>query len=93
MVHDTIVVKSLKIPVLKNSVDIAPHTKLTLWVKPKAVAVPLKNALLQIDDDESANADEEDAVPKSKAHPKAKSTSKSKAMPQANAPPAKRARK
>ena len=93
MVHDTIVFKSLKIPVLKNSVDIAPHTKLTLWVKPKAVAVPLKNALLQIDDDESANADEEDAVPMPKACPKAKSTSKSKAMPQAKAPPAKRARK
>jgi hypothetical protein len=84
MVPAEIVVKGLTIPVLKNPADIPPHTKLVVFVKPKAAMVPLKNATLKGDE-----FDENDDAPQAKAKAKASRLAKEKAA----APPAKKAKK
>ncbi len=84
MVPAEIVVKGLTIPVLKNPADIPPHTKLVVFVKPKAAMVPLKNATLK-----GNEFDENDDAPQAKAKAKASRLAKEKAA----VPPAKKAKK
>ena len=69
MVPAEIVLKGLTIPVLKNTADIPPHTKLVLSVKPKATVAPLKNATLKDDehDENASNADQPQAKAKANA--------------------------
>ena len=64
--------KGSTIPVLKNTADIPPHTKLVLFVKPKATVAPLKNATPKDDehDENASNADQ----PQAKAKVNAKSS-------------------
>ncbi len=80
-------------PVLRNTVDIGHFTKLCVFVKPKATAAPLQNALQDDDSDHDDDAaDGDDApVPKAKAKAKAKAATKAKAG--ASARPAKKAKK
>ena len=75
MAEDSITFKGLSIPVLKNSADIPPYTKLSMYVKPKAAVVPLSNAVLQTDDDDE---DDADAAPGAKAHAKRRPAPKAK---------------
>jgi len=71
MVHDKVRVGAdISIPVLRNNVQIAPHTRLCVFVEPKAKVVPLSNAEVQQDpedDDADKDDDQGDAPPAAKA--------------------------
>ena len=69
MEADEVIVKGYTLSVLKNKVDLAPHTKLVCYVTPKAAVQPLRNAVK--DDDSEDHADK---APKAKAKATAKAT-------------------
>ena len=92
MVPDEIEIKGLSIPVLRNSADIPPHSKLCQYVKPKAVMAPLQNAQKD-DEDDDENDDTAKPKAKGKAKGKAKAKAKGKAPTAPTAGAAKRARK
>ena len=93
MVPEEIEIKGLSIPVLRNSVDIPPHSKLCLYSKPKAVMAPLQNAQKDDEDDDDDNDDTAKPKAKAKAKGKAKAKAKGKAPTAPTAGAAKRARK
>ena len=51
------------VPVLRNTVDIRPFTKLCVCVKPKATPAPLQNALQDDDSDHDDDAADDDDAP------------------------------
>ena len=83
MVMEQIVYKRLTLPVM-SSVELKPHTRLLMFVKPKE-AVPLRNAVVK--DNDTDDDDEETPEPKAKARVNARAVERSPA------PVAKKARK
>ena len=74
MLPAEIVVKGLTIPVLKNTADIPPHTKLLLFVKPKAAIAPLKNATLKGGERDENDSNDDQATAKESRHADAKAS-------------------
>jgi hypothetical protein len=61
MIHDKVRVGAdISIPVLRNNVEIAPHTMLCMFVEPKAKVLPLSKARVQHDpEDDDADKDDD----------------------------------
>lgn len=77
MTEAKVTVKDLAIPIIKNSCDIEPFTRLCIYAKPKAVAVPLSNAKVMSDADNSdENVDAAASNVAAKAKAKAKRAAK-----------------
>ena len=79
MTEETVKFGGIDIPVLKNSCDLEPFTKLLVYSKPRAATKPLTNAKCDADDadDDDDDDDEVDAVAaKAKARAKGKSSAK-----------------
>ena len=76
----TMMIRGFEIPVMINSCDIDPFTRLWVYCKPPAEAKPLANAKI-VDDD--ADNDDNDAKPKATPKGKEKATPKRKAKAQA----------
>lgn len=75
MTEAKVTVYDLDIPIMKNSCDIEPFTRLCIYAKPKAAAVPLSNAKVMSDadnSDENVDAAASNVVAKAKAKAKGK---------------------
>ena len=73
MEEETMMIRGFEIPVMINSCDIDPSTRLWVYCKPPAEAKPLANAKIVVDD---ADNDDNDAKPKATPKGKEKATPK-----------------
>jgi hypothetical protein len=76
MAEETVKFGGIDIPVLKNSCDVEPFTKLLVYSKPKAAAKPLTNAKCVADDADDDGAEADAVAAKAKAKAKGKSSAK-----------------